>query len=166
MGVRLPGGKQTPVQLRRRRQRAWASMPGTWANSGGKTHPVGQKQPNAFGLYDMHGNVWEWCWDGYDANYYGQSPADDPQGRPQAAFRVRRGGCWDVGPRRCRSALRRWSKRALRYLNMGFRVALGQSGRSSSSGQAESGCGGSAGDAAEPRGGAKPDAAGATRRSG
>ena len=76
------------------------------ANSSSQTHPVGEKQPNAFGLHDMLGNVWEWCWDGYDAGYYAQSPADDPRGPDRAAYRVFRGGGWGSDPLRVRSASR------------------------------------------------------------
>jgi formylglycine-generating enzyme required for sulfatase activity len=52
-------------------------------NAGGQAHPVGQKQPNELGLYDMSGNAWEWCWDLYEANYYATSPASDPTGPTQ-----------------------------------------------------------------------------------
>jgi formylglycine-generating enzyme required for sulfatase activity len=93
------------------------------------TAPVGQFQPNRFGLYDMHGNVYEWCSDGYAADYYKQSPVDDPPGAAGAALRVVRGGCWGFYPRYCRSASRGRSAPVLRNFNVGFRLARVQSSR-------------------------------------
>jgi formylglycine-generating enzyme required for sulfatase activity len=63
-------------------------------NSGGKTHPVKQKRPNGIGLYDMSGNVWEWCSDWYKERYYGESPKDNPRGPNRGVYRARRGGSW------------------------------------------------------------------------
>ncbi len=92
-------------------------------NAEGATHPVGQKTPNAWGLYDMAGNVWEWCWDVYDSAYYGSSPAKDPSGPSTGVFRVMRGGAWDREARFARAAARGSSSPDLRFDELGFRLA-------------------------------------------
>ena len=75
-------------------------------NSEEKTHPVGQKKPNAWGLYDMHGNLFQWCADWYDGDYYKSSPASDPCGPSSGSLHVDRGGCWNSLARGCCSAFR------------------------------------------------------------
>ena len=92
-------------------------------NANSKTHPVGQKKPNAFGLYDMCGNVWEWCSDWYDKNYYRSSPADNPQGAATGSCRVLRGGSWRNGDYSLRSAGRGWNYPDNRLGYVGFRCA-------------------------------------------
>ncbi|MBQ2593597.1 MAG: InlB B-repeat-containing protein [Candidatus Riflebacteria bacterium] len=93
--------------------------------TGNKTYPVGQKQPNAWGLYDMHGNVWEWCLDSYEQNYY-QTCGDctDPTGPINDRSVVRRGGSGRNSPGDCRSAQRSGSITSVTDNFFGFRLSL------------------------------------------
>jgi formylglycine-generating enzyme len=90
------------------------------------TSPVGQFKPNAFGLYDMHGNAFQLCADLYDSDYYGKSPTDDPRGPDRGDNNVRRGGCWFSGPQFARSADRSFIEPLERSQFMGFRVVREQ----------------------------------------
>jgi len=91
------------------------------ANSGKQAHPVGLKRPNAWGLYDMHGNVCEWCWDWYGENLPG---GNDPVGPASGSFRVIRGGCCFSRGRNCRSAYRSTYNPSYGGYIIGFRVVL------------------------------------------
>jgi formylglycine-generating enzyme required for sulfatase activity len=96
---------------------AWYS-----GNSGSRIHSVGEKRTNAWGFYDMHGNVWEWCQD-----WYGPLPGGrvtDPRGPVFGINRVFRGGSWGIASSRCRSAYRVWNKSGYRDYTIGFRTAL------------------------------------------
>jgi formylglycine-generating enzyme required for sulfatase activity len=89
-------------------------------NAGGQTHPVGQKPANGWGLYDVHGNVWEWVQDWYGK--YPSSPQRDPSGPPSGADRVVRGGGWYDRARNCRSASRLLWPPGYGYGGLGFRL--------------------------------------------
>lgn len=91
-------------------------------NSGGKTHNVGGLKPNPWGLYDMNGNVFEWCSDWYRSDYYKRSPQIDPKGPISGSHKVRRGGSMDKSARRCRSSARAPFFPDQRSGNTGFRL--------------------------------------------
>jgi len=96
---------------------AWCS-----SNSGSKTHPVGKKQSNELGIYDMSGNVWEWCNDWYDSNYYSSSPRNNPPGASVGFRRVFRGGGWRGSAGDGRVADRRYHNPASSSSSIGFRL--------------------------------------------
>jgi formylglycine-generating enzyme required for sulfatase activity len=95
-----------------------------FVNSGSQTHPVGERRPNGLGLYDMSGNVWEWCADWYGENYYKGTPKNNPEGPFNGSYRVLRGGSWFHDPENVRATYRYCFSPAYRGGTIGFRLGL------------------------------------------
>jgi formylglycine-generating enzyme required for sulfatase activity len=129
-GYRLPteaeweyaatGGNKAPMMFEYAGGNSAGSVAWYDNNSGGSPRPVGAKQPNSLGLYDMSGNVWEWCWDWY--GNYSSGSQTDPAGASSGSFRVIRGGCWYSSARSVRSANRSIYTPSSRSTYLGFRV--------------------------------------------
>ena len=138
-GLRLPSEAEWEYACRGNTTTAFHSMPGypngtnddnllgniAWysSNSGDTTHAVTGKAANAFGMYDMSGNVYEWCNDWYGSTYYSTSPSMDPAGPSSGSYRVLRGGYWNNISIYCRSSSRDINDPDNRFSSVGFRVA-------------------------------------------
>jgi formylglycine-generating enzyme required for sulfatase activity len=95
-----------------------------WDNSGSETHPVGGKSPNSLGIYDMTGNVWEWCFDWYGSDYYSTMSLVDPEGPDSGSNRVLRGGSWLSITNYLRCALHLGYNPTFTHDSFGFRVVV------------------------------------------
>lgn len=98
-------------------------------NSNVRTHPVGQKKPNELGIYDMCGNVWEWCSDFYSADYYQKSPVKNPRGPEEGSYRVIRGGSWFHDSKGLRVNSRDSGNPVYYYGYIGFRLCRSAEGK-------------------------------------
>jgi formylglycine-generating enzyme required for sulfatase activity len=97
-------------------------------NSNSTTHEVGKKEANAFGLYDMSGNVWEWCWNWWTSSYDEETEGEsDPTGSSAGSYRVFRGGSWYNFFDSCAVSCRYYYGPDYRYFNVGFRVVRASS---------------------------------------
>lgn len=117
-----PPGKNEPNRTPEEDEKILRAMGWFSANAFNHPHSVGQLKPNAWGLFDMHGNVREWLQDWYDASYYKTSPAENPQGPPSGAMKVNRGGDWQSPAVRLRSAARGHDLPTERNSLIGFRL--------------------------------------------